>query len=121
MNTGYLTNWGANTAAEAVLLAPTWLGLHVDDPTPLGTSSSELLGGGYARQPIAFAVSASRAKVSSNAQVFSGLLAAAVGFFAVHTAVSGGNIIMVIDLDDPIVVALNGQLIVPAGDIALAF
>jgi hypothetical protein len=121
MSTGYLTNWSANTAVDAVLAGSTWLALHTDDPSPLGSGSSELLGGLYARQPIAFAVAASRAGVSVNAQVFTGLLAAAVPYFAVWNAQTGGNMLYVVVLDDPIVISDNGQLRVPAGDIALAF
>jgi hypothetical protein len=128
--TGYLTNWGAATALEALLQGPTWLALHSDDPTALASASSEYIGGGYVRQPIAFAASAARAKVSVNAQVFSGLLAGSVGWFAVWTAVSGGHCCYVIQLDVPLMVtqstdpdapADGAQVWVPAGDIALAF
>ena len=128
--TGYLTNWGASTALEAALLGPTWLALHSDDPTALASPASEYIGGGYARQPIAFAASAARAKVSVNAQVFSGLLAGSVGWFAVWTAVSGGHCVYVIQLDVPLIItsstnpdlpADGAQVWVAVGDIALAF
>jgi hypothetical protein len=119
--TGYLCNWGASTALEALLAAPTWLGLHSDDPTPLGNPSSELIGGGYARQPIAFAAAAARGKVSVNAQVFSGLLEGEVGWLAVWTAVSSGHGIYVIELDEPILITDSGQFRCAVGDVALAF
>lgn len=118
---GYLTNWGANTALEAAFLAPTWLGLNTDDPSPLGSPASELVGGGYARQPISFAASASRSKVSVNAQVFTGLLPAAVPYFTVWTALSGGHAIYVIQLATPLMTVAYGQVRVAVGDIAVNF
>ena len=119
--TGYMTNWGANTALEAALAGPTWLGLHSDDPSPLGSPSSELGGGGYARQPISFAAAASRTKVSVNAQVFSGLLPAAVPYFMVWTLLSGGHGIVVIELDVPLQTKPYGQVRVAVGDIAFSY
>lgn len=120
MPTGYIANWGANTALEAMLQAPTFLSMHSDDPTALGSPSSEFIGGGYFRQVITFAASASRGKVSVNAQVFTGLLAGSVGWLGVWTAVSGGNLCFVIVLDLPILIVDSGQFRVGVGDVALA-
>jgi hypothetical protein len=118
--TGYIANWGANTALEAMLQAPTFLAMHSDDPTALGSASSEFIGGGYFRQAITFAASAARAKVSLNAQVFTGLLAGSVGWLGVWTAISGGNLCYVIVFDTPILIVDSGQFRCAAGDIALA-
>jgi hypothetical protein len=119
--TGYLTNFGANTGLDATFPTSAYLGCFSDDPTPLGSGSSELLGGTYARQPISFAVASNRAKVSVNAQVFTGLLASAVPYFAVATALTGGNLVAVNKLDTPVEVDVNGQLVVAVGDIAFAY
>jgi hypothetical protein len=53
--------------------------------------------------------------------VFTGLLPAAIPFFAVWTALSGGHAIYVIQLADALQTMPYGQVRVGVGDIALAF
>jgi hypothetical protein len=116
----YLSTWGANSALD-FLLATAFLSAHTDDPTPAGLGSTEVLGGGYQRQPIIFAASANRAGVSANPQVFTGMPECVVAWLGVYSALIGGRMVGAVQLDAPIAIAASGQLIVPAGDIALVF
>lgn len=116
----YLSTWAANSALD-FLLSRAFLSAHTDDPTPGGLGSTEVLGGGYQRQPIIFSAAANRGGVSANPQVFSGLPECTVAFLGVYNALTGGRMISAVQLDVPIAISASGQLIVPAGDIALVF
>ena len=116
----YLSTWAADSALD-FLLAQAFLSAHTDDPTPAGLGSTEVLGGGYYRQPIIFGAGANRAGVSANPQVFSGMPECVVSWLAVYNALTGGRMVGAVQLDVPIAIAASGQLIVPAGDIALLF
>ena len=116
----YLSTWGANTALDYLLLKA-FLSAHTDDPTPAGLGSTEVLGGGYQRQPLIFSAAANRAGVSANPQVFNGMPQCIVAFLGVYSALTGGRMIGAVSVDPPIAIAASGQLIVPAGDIALVF
>jgi hypothetical protein len=118
--TSYLSTWGANSALD-FLLGATFLSAHSDDPTPAGLGSTETLGGGYQRQPITFAAAANRAGVSANPQVFTGMPEITVAWLGVCNSLTGGRMIAAVSVDPPIPVAASGQLIVPAGDVALVF
>jgi hypothetical protein len=116
----YLSTWGANSAIDFLLLKA-FLSAHTDDPTPAGLGSTEVLGGGYQRQPLIFNAAANRAGVSANPQVFTGMPECTVAFLGVYNALTGGRMISAVSVDPPIPVSVSGQLIVAAGDIALVF
>jgi hypothetical protein len=115
-----LSNWAANAALQLILPTGCYLGCHLTDPTPMGNTGSEAAGGGYIRQLIGFADAANRTRVSINAQLFPGMPACTVTWLAVHTAISGGNIVFAKQLATPVPVLESGQFLVAAGDIALS-
>lgn len=116
-----LSNWGANTAIEALLAGATYLTAHTSDPTAAGLIGTEVSGGGYSRQPVTFSSAASRSTTTTNPQVFSGMPSVTVTHLGVWTAITGGNMILVKMLTTPITIEASGQLVVAAGDLAFAF
>ena len=70
--------------------ATLYMALHTADPGDTGTAS-EVVGGSYARQTIAFAAASSGSAASSGAVSFAGMPAATVTHFSIQDAVSSGN------------------------------
>jgi len=116
-----LSNWAANAALGVILPKNAFLALHQSDPTPAANTGSEVGGGGYERQPIGFADSGNRSRVSISAQVFPGMPACVVTHLAVWTAIGGGHMTFAKQLATPISVLESGQFLVAAGDIAMSF
>lgn len=120
MSTSYLSTYASNLALD-YLLDLAYLAAHFDDPTPSGLGSTEILGGGYMRQPCSFAPGANRARVTNNSQVFTGMPESTVSWLGVWDRGVGGHLLSAYKLDTPIPVTASGQLIVAAGDIAVVF
>src|SRR4051794_13776288 len=110
-----LSNWAANTALQAILPKSGYLSAHLSDPTPLGSTGSEVAGGGYVRQVINFASPNNRTRVSTNAQNFPGMPACIVTHLAVWTQIAGGYMTFAKKLNPPITVKASGQLLAAAG------
>jgi hypothetical protein len=118
-----LGNYGANVALDSLCaLQGLYLALHISDPYVLDPSSTEVAGGGYARQPIYLSVPSGRTIVSLNAQNYSGMPAATCTYLGVWTAVAAGFLVFSIDASaSPIITASGGFVYVQPGDVALSF
>lgn len=115
-----LSNWAANTALQAMLPPGCYLAAHLADPGVLGSSGTEVAGGGYQRQPINFSYATNRTRVSTNAQIFPGMPGCIVRYLAVWTAIGGGHIVFTKLLPTPITVLPSGQLLAAKGDVAIS-
>jgi hypothetical protein len=120
MSSSYLSTWAANSSLD-FLLASAFLSCHIDDPTPAGLGSTEILGGGYQRQPITFSGAANRAAVSNNPQVFTGMPECTVFWLGVWNGLAGGRMVSAVQVSPAIPVPASGQFVVAAGDIAILF
>lgn len=117
--TSVLSNFAGNGFLNQYLSG--YLALHASDPTVTGDGSTEFVGGGYARKLITMSTPSGKTHVSTNGQLYAGLLAGTVNFLAFWTALSGGNMIWSIDITSKaIVVAASGSVNLVAGDVALS-
>lgn len=115
-----LSNYFGNQILQKYLTeGVVYLACHTSDPTPVGLLQSEVASSGYLRQRILFSPASGKAAVSKNAQTFPGMPACVVTHLGLWTAVAAGNLLLPIQLPAPITVALNGQLLVTAGDVAV--
>lgn len=114
-----LSNWMANTLLGYVPPG-CYLACFQSDPTPLGSTGSEVAGGGYVRQPISFFAPSNRTIVSSNGQIFAGMPVVIVAYLGVMTAIGGGHLVFSKQLPSALRVAASGQVIVQPGDVALS-
>ena len=67
-----------------------YMALHTADPGDTGTAS-EVTGGSYARQTIAFAAASSGTAANSGAVTFAAMPAVTVTHFSIKDAVTSGN------------------------------
>lgn len=92
--------------------ATVYLSMHTADPGITG--ASEVVGGGYARQPVTFGA-ASGGVIASNADVnFANMPAVAVTHGGLWTAQTGGNFLYPADVADRTLQS-GDTLTVPAG------
>jgi hypothetical protein len=120
MTVSVISNYlGAQVLLKHITSVPTWLSLHISDPTVLGLTASELAGGGYARQPLAWSPPSNKATANTNALQFPDLLATSITDLGVWDASSGGNFLASIHLAVPIPVLPSGHFLVEVGDLAL--
>jgi hypothetical protein len=120
MTVSVISNYlGAQVLLKHITSVPTWLSLHISDPTVLGLSASEVAGGGYARQPLAWSVPSNKATANTNATQHADLPACTVTDLGVWDALSGGNFLASIHLVTPIAVPASGHFLVAVGDLAL--
>ena len=115
----------SNQHAADVLAADTastlYVSLHTSSPGAIADISTELSGGGYARQEVSsWTTPSSRSTLSDEVVTFLSLPAATVTHGAVWDAVSGGTMLYYGEWDDPYVVEANGGLTIPVSDIALS-
>lgn len=114
-----LSNFSGNAFLNQYLSG--YLALHATDPTVTGDGSTEFDGGGYARKLITFSSPSGKTYVSTNGQLYTGLLAGTVNFLAMWTALSGGSMVWRQDISSKaIVVAASGSVHLVAGDVALS-
>jgi hypothetical protein len=67
-----------------------YLALHTADPSDAG-NLNEVVGGGYARQAVAFSPQSGSTAASSNNQNFTNMPAVTVTHFTIRDAVTAGN------------------------------
>lgn len=96
-----------------------YLACHETDPGVAGDRSTELGGGGYARQPISFGAPSGKALLSSNSQTFTGLLPTEIEFFAVWDDPVAGNLRWTIALSPALTPNASGQIVAAAGDVGI--
>lgn len=121
--TAALSQYGANLALN-LLFRPRstlYLGLHYSDPD--GALPNEVVGGGYVRDNIAFAAPAARGVVSTNAQVFSGMVVDQVRYLGIWDSISAGNLVakLYLGTDYTLTTIEDGKVLLAAGDVAFAF
>ena len=85
-----------------------------------GLLASEVAGGGYARQPIKFAIPSGKTAVSTLATIHTGMPACTVAWLAVWDGLAAGHMIFAYPLAPPIAVPASGQFLAKAGDIAVS-
>lgn len=117
----YLGNYGANTALEAMLAGPLWMGLHNYPPAVDGDPSHEIVGGSYLRQRVNWSVPSARTSVLATTALFIDLTAHTVTCLGLWTEVSVGSLVAVKMLTTPVDVVEGGQFVVPSGDWAISF
>lgn len=114
-----LSNYLGNAVLQTYLINnPSWLALHETDPGVLGDLSTEFTGGGYARQPTSWSAPGSKTTATTNAQIFSNLLAADCAWIAIWDAVVLGHILLRVVLPSPVTVAASGNFVSAIGDVA---
>ena len=99
--------------------AALYMALHTADPGETGTAS-EVAGGSYARQTIAFNAASAGVAVSSAAVNFAGMPAVTVTHFSVKDASSGGNTLFVGALTTPQTVSVGVTLSFSAGQVTVS-
>ena len=123
MPTSVLSNYLGNAIlAEYLQAKPNWLALHIDDPTVTGDLSTEVAGGGYARQASTGAWSAPGSKTVATARALTwvGMPACTVAYIAVWDALTGGHLWVTIALAPPITVPASGHFLCASGDVAVS-
>lgn len=116
-----LSNWLGNAALNTYFInRKTWLALHTTDPGVGGTLSTEVVGGGYARQRALWSTPASKTIATVNTQIFHDLPTITVRWLAVWNDSGGGDMLYRFKLPDAVSVPANGQFLASAGDIALS-
>lgn len=98
--------------------AALYMALHTADPGDTGTAS-EVTGGSYARQTIAFAAASSGSAVSSGAVNFTAMPAATVTHFSIKDASTSGNTLFVGALSTPQTTTAGQTLTFPAGQVSV--
>jgi hypothetical protein len=95
-----------------------YMALHTADPGDSGTAS-EVTGGSYAQQTIAFGSTAGSTAVSSGVVNFASMPACTVTHFSIRDA-SGGNPLFIGPLSTPQTVTAGQTLTFPAGQVSVS-
>ncbi len=119
-----LSNWFGARILQAYLTAPPaplYLALHLQDPTVLGLTSTELASVGYLRQRITFTAPSAKTVASANSQTFIGLANAVITFLGVWDGLGavGSHFLFAVPLSPGIGVLVNGHFLVTTGDVAI--
>lgn len=114
--TNYLGNAILTTRFTSV---STYLSLHTSDPGTNGSGATELIGGGYARQLLAWTTASNRTIANTNAMKFLNLTAGTVTYLAIWDALSGGNCLYSVAMPTPMVVTAGQYVTFPVSDIAI--
>lgn len=115
-----ISNWWGNAILQRYLSNGTvWVALHTGDPGVNNDATTEVTGDGYIRQSIEFGDSSAKGVTSTTKVVFSALPECVVTYYSLQTAQVGGNMFCSVELGTPISIAASGQLVIPAGDIAV--
>lgn len=99
--------------------ATTYIGLHTSDPGVLGSSLTEVVGGDYIRKAATWSTPGSKTIGETTHLDFDNMPACTVTHFSVWTAISGGNMLVSVELSAPVVVADSARFTVPPNDMAL--
>lgn len=92
----------------------TWISLHTADPGDTG--ANEVVGGSYARQPIAWSTATGRSTSNSATVTWTGLPAIpSMAYCCIWTAVSGGSCKATLVQSPAVAVANGGALTINAG------
>lgn len=112
--------FGNNALKDYFYSKPVYVALHLVDPTPNSDLSSELSGGGYARQLLAFGqLPASKTITNTGSATFSALVPATITYLGFWTSKSAGAIMACCQLAPPIGVLASSQVLIAPGDVSL--
>lgn len=95
-----------------------YMALHTANPGDTGTAS-EVVGGSYAAQVIAFNASSGGVAASNGAVSFAGMPAVTVTHFSIRDAVTGGNVLFVGPLSSPQTLTAGATLAFSAGQVTV--
>lgn len=118
MTTSIWSTYAGNRALAHNFGDSNYLALHLTDPGVTGDTATEVAGGGYVRKLIHWSSPSAKSIVNTTAPIFSAMPACTVLWIATWDSVTGGNMISRKELDDPIVVLVDGQVRLAIGDIA---
>lgn len=96
-----------------------WLSLHSTDPTATGELSTELFGGGYAREQVTFGTASGRMISNNNTIVFE-VPNATIRYIGVYVNHDAGGMIAYGALAAPITVSNSDQYIVVPGEFVIS-
>lgn len=115
-----MTNYLGNKILSDYLI-PTgkWLGLHLSDPGASGSSSTEMIGGGYQRAQVTWSTPSNRTTGNTNAFQFLDLPTATVTHMGIWDAQTGGNLLYSIELPTPLTITTGQFFTMPVSDIAV--
>jgi hypothetical protein len=120
MSVSVFSNWFGNTILQQWFLDnDAYLSLHTYAPGVLGDAGSEVAGGGYSRQLVEFTAPGSKMIGNAAKVVFNNMPGCTVTHYGFWTAVSGGNFLLPITRDTPLVVVANQELHLPISDLVL--
>ncbi len=118
--TSVLSNVLGNAILTEYLIdRPTWLALHTEDPTVLGSPGTEAAGGDYARQAGTWSAPGSKTSATTTAATWTGMTACVVTHIGVWSAASGGHMLFGVVVDPPVAVPESGHFVAAAGDLAV--
>jgi hypothetical protein len=109
-----LTNLLVNQILGQYFTTGQYIGLHISDPTTAGLATTELSPTtmpSYARQPVIWTPPLNRAVVNANLLQWLALPAVTVGYLGVWDAVTGGNLLAVMECIEPFEIILPGSSI----------
>jgi hypothetical protein len=97
-----------------------WISLHFDTPALGGLDRAEISGGGYKRFKMAWSQPANRAIWSMVDARFTGLVQTKLTYFGVWNALTLGDLLAYVELQEPVGI-LNGKgYVIPQGQIAIS-
>lgn len=97
----------------------TYLALHTSDPTVAGLLATEVAGGDYAREATLWTPPSSKTIGLASPVSYEDLPACVITYFAVWNHPTAGNMLAAKLLSPALTMPDSGQLIVPAGDVAI--
>jgi len=119
---GVVSTYTANTMLNSSFYGkPTYIGLHISDPTVLGDYGTEVASGDYIRQQVQFSDAGSRGTGNITQALFVGMPDVTVTHLAIWDNVTTGNMLSFKALDVPIDVADGQTFVVPVSTVAVSF
>lgn len=120
------SNYLENKLLEHVLkntsyTSPTtvYAALYTDDPTE-ADSGTEVTGGSYARQAVAFAAASGGTIANSGTITFANLPSATITHIGIRDASTAGNLLYSVSLSSSVVSVSGTDIIFSAGDITVS-
>lgn len=84
------------------------------DPTAAGSFTNEVVGGGYARQPVTLAVPAAKGTNNTGLLTFNATAGTVITHTGLADALTGGSLRRYVQLGTPLTVGTSGQVTVAA-------
>ena len=97
-----------------------FLAMFSTNPTADGTGT-EIQGGGYARQPITVGATTTGETLNTNLISFVNMPAVTLPYWAIYSAVTGGELLYYGSLETPYVLVSGDELKIAIGSLKIAF